>query len=703
MQDSINVSAELHGDGIYAVTFSAPPVNAMRPGLPGATLDQLDHAVRLGARAVLLVPGGTGVLAGADISMQGITWPEGEPRMSDLISALDRHALPTAILLRRSALGGGLEIALACRWRFAVPGTSLGLPEVSLGILPGAGGTQRLPRLLGAQKALDMIVTGAPVPAEQGARLGLLDAVLTSADPVAEARAFMAAALAAEQTPEPVGTRSVEGATAAVFEDARALAGRRRRGETAPLAAIEAVQVAATAPLAEGLAVERRLFETAVAGPQAAAMRHVFFAERKALKDHVPEGTAARPVETVGVVGAGTMGCGIALACLAVGLSVHLIERDDAVLKAGVGRLETHLAERIARGRLDPEHGAAQLARLSHGTALDQLLTADLVIEAVFEDMQVKRDVFSRLVDATRPRTVLATNTSYLDVNRIAEAAGQRARDVVGLHFFSPANVMPLLEVVRGAETSAEVLATGIALVRRLGKTGVVSGVGHGFIANRGFEKYLREAEFLLQEGASPLQVDDALMRFGMPMGPFAVRDLAGLDIGWANRKATAHLRDPALRYSDVGDRICERGWFGRKSGRGFYLYPDGVRKGVEDPEVGEIVAASARTAGIARREIDDVEIIDRCLLAVVNESTRILSGGIARRASDIDLAWINGYGFPRWRGGPMFWSETQGLANALERIRAFDARLDYWDPAPALVDLVESGRSFDALTGKTT
>lgn len=680
------------GASVCTIRFYNPPVNAMSPGLPGAVMQAVEKAVQDGADAILLVPGGTGVLAGADISMQGKAWPEGEPLMSELIAVLDACPVPVAIWLRGSALGGGLEIALACRWRLAAPGTKLGQPEVNLGIPPGAGGTQRLPRVVGAKAALDMIVTGKPVTAEAALKTGLIDAVVAEDS---EAQDMLATELLAGRIPLPVGERSVEDAADDVFDTARTQAVRRRRGEDAPLAAIAAIEAARRLPLPDGLTFERAAYERLVKAPQAAAMRHMFFAERRALKGHVDSSVTPRPVQHIAVLGAGTMGAGIAVACLTNGFAVHILERAQEPLDKGIACITKTLQGSVAKGHLTQAQGDTMQGRLSGSTRLADLGKADVIIEAVFEDMDVKKAVFAELATHAKPGAVLASNTSYLDLDEIAKSAAPRASDVVGLHFFSPANIMPLLEIVRGAQTSYTALATALDLSKKLGKTGIVSGVCHGFIANRSFSAYLREAEFLLQEGATPAQVDAALVAFGFPMGPFAVRDLAGLDIGWAKRKSTADLRNPDERYSDVGDLICERGWFGQKTGRGFYLYPDGTRQGVPDSEVLAIIDTSAKAAGIRPRDITEEEIVERCLLAVVNEGARIVEEGIARHASDVDMAWVNGYGFPRWRGGPMYWAETLGLSHVLERIKAFDQDHDFWTPSSCLVELAKTGTNF--------
>ena len=696
MNKTLSLVEDTNSASIRCITFSNPPVNAMSPALPGVLIKAVQKAQKDGCRAILLIPGASGVLAGADISVQGKDWPEDEPLMTELIAEIDASHVPVGILLRKSALGGGLEIALACRWRIATPGTQLGQPEVNLGIPPGAGGTQRLPRVIGAETALDMIVTGKPITTDAAHTIGLIDAVVNADGAEAASIRFLEQELAAGRIPDPVGPRTITGATPEVFAAARQLAAKRRRGETAPIEAIDAVETAKNMPLTEGLAIERAAFLRCVTSAQARAMRHLFFSERRALKGHVGAGVKAHAtVQSVGIVGAGTMGTGIALAFLMKGFDVHVTERTQDVLDAGLARIKNTVQSSINKGRVSAAAAEAILGRLTFSVGLDGLRASDVIVEAAFEDMGVKASVFRELAELAKPDAVLATNTSYLDVNEIAKAAGPRASDVLGLHFFSPANIMPLLEIVRGAQTSDMALATAIALSGQLGKTSVVSGVCHGFIANRSFAAYTREAEFLLQEGATPAQVDAALVTFGMPMGPFAVRDLAGLDIGWAKRKSTAHLRNPSERYSKVGDLICERGWFGQKTGRGFYLYPDGARKGQPDPEVQAIIDASAKAAGITPRNITDEEIVERCLFAVVNEGAQIIDEGIARRASDVDVAWVNGYGFPRWRGGPMHWAGELGLQTVLKQIETFDKYHDFWCPADLLIRLAQAGQSF--------
>ncbi|MDJ0683262.1 MAG: 3-hydroxyacyl-CoA dehydrogenase NAD-binding domain-containing protein [Alphaproteobacteria bacterium] len=683
---------------IAILLIENPPVNAMSIGVARAAIAELDAANADSSIAgVVLAAGGSGVFGGADVKQQGKGWPPGEPTLSDLIAAIEGSPKPVAVLLSKAALGGGLEIGLGGRFRLATAGTRLGQPEVKLGIPPGAGGTQRLPRLVGVKRALEMILQGEPILAEEGARIGLIDTVIPSdeQDRLGFAARFLRDRIDAGDLPPPVSARPVAGADPAEFDAVRSMAAKRSRGQTAPLVCIDCVEQAGRSDFADGLRYERARFEECVVSDQAVALRHVFFAERQARKVVGLDTDAnARPIARVAVLGAGTMGTGIALCFAAADLPVTLIERDAAALESGLKTIADTLDGLVARGRLDAEARAAQERLVAGSVDLEGAVpSADLVVEAVFEDRTVKQEIFGRLAQVAKPDAILATNTSYLDVDAIAAAAPGRETDVLGLHFFSPAHVMKLLEVVRASKTSDATLLTGLEIGRRLGKTAVVAGVCEGFIGNRLFTVYNREAEFLLQEGASVAQVDSALKDFGMPMGSFAVRDLAGLDISWAKRKAAAHRRDPAERYSKIGDILCEQGWFGRKTGKGFYLYPDG--KPEPNPDLSAIIAQTAEEAGISPGPVDEGLILERCLYALVLEGAHILEEGIAQRASDIDLVYINGYGFPRWRGGPMHWADRTGLPTILETIQKFHAEHDFWAPAPLLERLVAEGKSF--------
>lgn len=695
MSDFVTVNIGEHDPSIAVVTINNPPVNAMSIGVPGAILSALkDLEGNKAVLAILLVAGGKGVLAGADIKVQGKAWPEGEPNLLDLIAGLDACGKPVAILNRVTALGGGLEISMGCRYRIAQTGTKLGQPEVKLGIPPGAGGTQRLPRLVGAEKALDMIVSGDPISAEEGLKIGLVDHVVSTEAPVSEAVSFLAGVAGSGTVNERARDRDVVLEDSSVFDSARAMATKKFKGQQSPLVCIDCVEAATTMPFEEGYAYERKRFLECVASDEAAALRYVFFAERQAKKvPGIGKSIEARKVEQAAVLGAGTMGTGIAMCFANAGIPVTIIEREQEPLDRGMARIADTYDSQAKRGRLTAEEAARRTALVRPAVGLKAAAEADIVVEAVFEEMAIKQQVFSDLAEIAKADAILATNTSYLNVDEIAAATNGREADVLGMHFFSPANIMKLLEVVRADKTADDVLLSGLQLGARIGKVAVVAGVCHGFIGNRMFSQYNREAEFLLQEGATCAQVDGALKKFGMAMGSFAVRDLAGLDIGWAMRKSTAHLRNAGERYSTVCDRICERGWFGQKTGKGFYLYDDG--KPSPNPEVQKIVDETGKEAGITPEVVTDEAVVERCIYALVNEGAKIVDEGFALRSSDIDLVFLNGYGFPRWRGGPMHWADTIGLPKVLEAIRKFDSKHDFWKPAPLLEKLVSEGKKF--------
>ncbi len=677
---------EQHGP-IAVIIIENPPVNAMSPGVPGGLIAHLRAAEADDTVAAnVLMGGGRGLIGGADIAMFGKPWPEGEPSLHTLIAALDACPKPTIAALQAHTLGGGLEIAMSCHYRILVEGGMVGQPEVNLGIPPGAGGTQRLPRLAGIAAAADMIISGKPVGAKKALELGIVDRVV-SGDILPAALSF-AEEMAEAGEPVAVSARAVWAPAPEFFVTLREQTAKRAKGMRAPLACLECVE-ASLLPFAEGSKKEREIFEACVASEEAAALRHMFFAERAATKiADIDSKTPSRTIKTVAVIGAGTMGGGIAIALLDAGYQVMLLERAQQALDAGCARIEKNYQDQVAKGRLKDVQKDARLAALKPVTDIEELAAADLVIEAVFEDLSVKREIFATLARVTKPGTILATNTSYIDVNEIATAAGDRVSDVLGMHFFSPANIMKLLEIVRADKASPEALTTALAVGKKLGKTPVVAGVCDGFIGNRIYNVYRREAIFLMEEGASPTQVDHALTNFGMALGPFAVMDLAGLDIAWAQRKATAHLRDPNKRYCTLPDRLCEMGRFGQKTGRGFYLYEPGNRKPVPDPNVEALAEDTAKESGITRREITDQEIVERCLYALVNESCALLHEGIAQRASDVDVVFCNGYGFPRQLGGPMFWAERIGFDTVLAKVTEFSQSHDFWEPSVGLKTL---------------
>lgn len=688
-------------DDILVITLDHPPVNALsadvRHDLAAAIqAAQSDPHVR----AILLVGAGKNFIAGADIREFGK--PPKPPALPDVCNQIEASDKPVVAVLHGAALGGGLEVALAAHYRVALAGAKLGLPEVNLGLLPGAGGTQRTPRLIGARAALDLMLSGKHLSAEAALKAGLVDALGDGDDAQAAGLAYTRRLLA-----EGAGPRRSRDATDALADKAAALAeasaageqvAKTLRGLYSPAKIVDAVRAAIEQPFDEGLRTERALFLQCLDSPQRAGLVHAFFAERETAK--IPELKAARPrrLEKIGVVGGGTMGAGIAVSVLDAGLPVVMVEQDDAALERGRARVAQVYDLLQKKGRITADERDARMARFSGATTYDALGDADLIIEAVFEDMDVKLAVFAQLDRVAKPGAVLATNTSYLDVNRIASATRGPA-DVLGLHFFSPANIMKLLEIVVGEHTSAETVATGFELARRLRKTPVRAGVCDGFIGNRILAVHRQAADMMMEDGASPYDIDAAVREFGYPMGPYQMADLAGGDIGWATRKRRAATRNPALRYVQIPDRLCERGWFGQKTGRGFYLYPDGARVGTPDPEVLAIIDEERRRAGVTPRPFTHEDIQRRYLAAMINEAANVLHQGIALRPSDVDVVFLSGYGFPRYRGGPLHYADSVGLDRVLADIRSY-AEEDpaFWKPSPLLVQLVESGRNFASL-----
>ncbi|WP_406867366.1 3-hydroxyacyl-CoA dehydrogenase NAD-binding domain-containing protein [Paraburkholderia fungorum] len=693
------VTRELRGK-VLLVTVDHAPVNALSADVRRGLLAAIEAAeTDKAVEAVLIVGAGRNFIAGADIREFGK--PPVPPSLPDVCNRIEACAKPVVAAIHGAALGGGLEVALAAHYRLAVDGAKLGLPEVQLGLLPGAGGTQRTPRLIGAPAALDLILSGRHAGAKEALTLGLIDRLGSSDDILAEGLAYVHELLAAHapvRRTRDAAALSDRAASLAAIAAARAETAKKSRGLFSPLKIVDAVQAAVEQPFEDGLRLERKLFLECLDSPQRAGLIHAFFAEREVLK--APETRDAKPraLNRIGVVGGGTMGAGIAVAVLDAGLPVTMIERDDASLARGRAHIEKVYDGLIAKGRMTAEKKADVMTRWQGSTSYDALADADLVIEAVFEDLSVKQAVFAELDRVCKAGAVLATNTSYLDIDAIA-ASISRPADVIGLHFFSPANIMKLLEVVVPKQVSADVVATAFELAKKLRKTPVRAGVCDGFIGNRVLAVYRSAADAMMEDGASPYQIDAAVRAFGFPMGPFQVVDLAGGDIGWATRKRRAATRNPDARYVQIADRLCERGWFGQKTGRGFYLYPEGSRTGTPDPEVEAIIEAERERAGVTPRTFTDEEIIRRYVAAMINEGANVVHEGIALRPLDVDVTFLYGYGFPRYRGGPMKYADTVGLATVLADIREF-AKEDplFWRASPLLVDLVEHGADFASL-----
>lgn len=678
---------------VAVIRVDNPPVNAISAAVRQGILAALGEAEGDGGiTAIVLAAAGRTFMAGADITEFGK--PPAPPSLPELVEALEASAKPVVAALHGTALGGGLELALGCHYRVAASTARLGLPEVTLGLIPGAGGTQRLPRLVGVGKALDIIVSGKPIGAREALESGMIDA-LADGDPLEAALAFAGQTDGPRRLSQmPVPT---EGAAPEDFAAFRESMKKRTRGFTAPERAIRAIEAAVALPCAEGVKRERELFMECLADPQSAALRHAFFAERATARvPGIDKTTPRREIASIGVIGGGTMGAGIALACLAAGFPVTVLEQTAEAEAAARARMSGAIDAALAKGRIDAAMHAAQLGRMATARDIAALGGADLVIEAVFERMDIKQEVFRNLDAVAKPGAILATNTSYLDINAIAGVTS-RPQDVLGLHFFSPANIMKLLEIVRTGSTAPEVLASALDMAKRLGKTAVVAGVCRGFIGNRMLQGYAREAGLLLLDGASPSEVDRAMTDFGFAMGPFAVSDLAGIDIGWLLRKdSPAESFDPlAFR---VHDRLVEAGRKGQKTGAGFYDYASG--RAEPSAAVEAIIREEAAKAGIARRAVGAAEIVERCLLPLINEGAGILEEGIASRASDIDVVWLAGYGFPRWRGGPMYHADQLGLGHVFGRIEHWRKRLGarWWTPAPLLERLAREGRGFSDL-----
>ena len=685
-------------DGVATITIDNPPVNALGHAVRASLLAALEAAwADPKVRAIVLRASGRTWPVGADIKEFGK--PSSEPTLPVLCRALSQSRKPVVAALHGTVLGGGLELALVAGLRIARPDTKLGLPEVSLGILPGAGGTQRLPRLIGAKQALGMMLTGLPVSAERAEEMGLVDVLADDPDSAEDrvVRAWIAGEADLPLASERASPSTHADAWLSAVAEARAGLGSSRR-LPAPGRIVDCVEAALLLPEDEGHAFERVAFEELLTTPQSAALRHAFMAERRAQKPAGLEGVTPRVIAHVGVVGGGLMGAGIATALIGAGYHVTLLERDAEALAAGLARVATLHERAVEKGRLSPEAREEEWARIEGATQYEGLSPADMVIEAAFEDEAVKAGIFGELDRVLRPGAIIATNTSYLDINRLA-AATSRPDDVIGLHFFSPVHAMKLVEVVVADRTASDVAATGFAVAKRLGKVAVRAGVCDGFIGNRILTAYRTAADFLMEDGASPYEIDRAMVDYGFPLGPYQVLDMAGLDISWARRKRLAATRDPSQRYVAIGDRLCEAGRLGQKAGRGYYLYPEGGHRGEEDPDVLRLIEAERQIKGIVARPVGTAEIQDRLLAAMANEGVRILEEKIAARPSDVDLVMMMGFGFPRWRGGPMMAADSIGPLMLRNRLRDY-AREDewFWRPAPLWDELIKNGRNLSSL-----
>jgi 3-hydroxyacyl-CoA dehydrogenase len=688
-------------EGVAVITIDNPPVNAIGPGVPEALARCLDAAAAdPEVRAAVLIGAGRTFIAGADISRFGK--PGGAPDLRPLLSQCENLPKPTVAAIHGTALGGGLEIAMACHYRAIAPDAQVGQPEVNLGIIPGAEGTQRLPRLAGVARAIEMCVSGAPVHAAEALASGIVDRIVEG-DLLAGAVAF-ALEMAAGGGPWRKSSElhyklGSPAENAPLFAAGREQAAKIRRNQTAPLKALESLEAATRLPFAEGRLVERALFAECLAGTQSKAMIHAFLAEREASKVSGVDPKAAATIGEAAIIGAGTMGSGIAMAFANAGVPVRLLDQDQASLDRGIANIRKIYEGSVKKGRFPADVMHQRMALIQPQVAWAGVEQADLIVEAVFEDLALKKRIFEEIDRIAKPTCILASNTSSLDID---ELAGSTARPhmVVGMHFFSPANVMRLVEIVRGRSTGIDVLATALVVAKKLKKVGVVVGNCPGFVGNRMLMPYLREAQFLVEEGATPWDVDRALYDWGMAMGPFAVDDMAGIDVGWRVKQQNRAFQNPGARSPLVMDKLYGMGRYGQKTGRGWFRYDDN-RKAAPDPEVEALIRSTAAEAGIEPRAVGAEEIVERCIYALVNEGARILEEGLASRASDIDTIYLTGYGFPGYRGGPMWYAGTVGLADVHRRVEEFHRRHgELWTPAPLLTRLAADGGTFAALAG---
>ena len=684
---------------IAILTIDNPPVNALSPGVPEGIADAIAEINKdPSVKAAVLIGGGRTFVAGADIKEFG-KMTSGRTRGAGLLPLLlgiEDCSKPIVMAIHGAAFGGGLELAMAGHYRVASSDAQVGQPEVKLGLIPGAAGTQRLPRLAGVAKALEMCTDGKPVAATEACRLGIIDRLIEG-DLLAGAVAFAreVAGKPIPRTRERVEKLGRAEENAAIISGARERVGKKQRGLIAPLAAIDAVEAATKLSFEEGCELERRLFIECLFSDQSKALIHVFFGEREVAKiPDVPKNTAVQPIRTVAVVGSGTMGGGIAMVFANAGIPVLLKEVDQPALDRGLAKIQKNYASSVQRGRFTQQFVDERMALITPTLSYDNFADSDMVVEAVFEGMVLKKQVFQDLDRACKPGAILASNTSTLSIDDIAGVTS-RPEFIVGTHFFSPANIMRLLEIVRGKQTSKEVLATCMQLSKKLGKIGVLVGNCRGFVGNRMFGPYRREAQFLVEEGAEVEAVDNALVEFGMAMGPLATGDLAGLDVGWRIRKEYRHLEKPGVRQPIAEDRLCEMGRYGQKTLAGWYRYDD-QRRAAPDPEVAALVRNWTAEARIPQRQIPAAEMVDRCVYALVNEGARILEEGYALRSVDIDIIYLNGYGFPAHRGGPMWYADTVGLRKVYDRVCEFrEQHGELWEPASLLQRLAEANQTF--------
>ena len=694
---------EVHGS-VALITLSNPPVNGLGHSTRLSITDNLQKANDDDAvKSIVITGAGKAFSGGADIKEFGSPKALQEPNLLSVILALENSSKPVVAAIHSVCMGGGLELALGCHYRIAAPGCSVALPEVKLGLLPGAGGTQRLPRALGVEPALNMIVSGEPVKSEMLAQIPgqrLFDKMASSPETLAD-EAFGFAQAIADTRPLPLvrdlPCKHRNGD--AYFQFARNMVKGMAKNFPAPLKCVDAVEAATKQKFDEGMRIERELFTNLMFTPESRALRHIFMAERAASKiPDVPADTSQREINSIAVIGAGTMGGGIAMNFLNAGIPVKMLEMKQDALDRGLATIRKNYESQVKKGKLKQDKYEQRMDLLSTTLSYDDLSSADMVIEAVFEEMGVKQAVFKELDRVMKPGAILASNTSTLDLNQIASFT-QRPEDVVGLHFFSPANIMKLLEVVRGDKTAKDVMATVMSVAKKIRKTAVVSGVCDGFIGNRMIEQYGRQGGFLLDEGCTPAQVDKAIEKFGFAMGPFRMGDLAGNDIGWAIRKRR-YLEKPDMKYSKTADLLCEKGRFGQKTGAGWYDYMAGKRDAIPNQEVVQMIEEHRASLGITPRKISDEEIVQRLVYALVNEGAYILEEGIASKASDIDMVYLMGYGFPIYRGGPMLYADQVGLFNVVQAMNRFAKNpLDdasFWQPAPLLARLAAEGKTFN-------